>query len=78
MVLIRLFSFQCLLDLVKENQLLEKLIALLCDVSENRNYYAAGTQDVHAAGLSVSFFSVFFFEVSLFFVIRRIAPFRIS
>ena len=41
---------QCLLELIKENELLEKLMALLCDVSENRNHYASGTQDVHAAG----------------------------
>lgn len=47
-------SLQCLLELVKENELLEKLISLLCDVSENRNHYAAGTQDVHAAGMPSS------------------------
>ncbi|XP_065067715.1 ubiquitin carboxyl-terminal hydrolase 34-like isoform X1 [Rhopilema esculentum] len=47
-VVIQAFN-QPLLDLIKEEQLLEKLISLLCDVSENRNCYAAGTQDVHAA-----------------------------
>jgi len=46
-VLIRSFN-QCLLELIKENDLLEKLIALLCDVSENRNHYTAGTHDVPA------------------------------
>eukprot|EP00794_Sanderia_malayensis_P020521 gene20521-22540_t len=40
---------QSLVELVKEDVLLEKLISLLCGVSECPNQFSAGSQDVHAA-----------------------------